>query len=162
MELIVVWSVGSTFLQQTLSTGYPRLLRLFHSFFAKIAVHTDTVYTQTQQRCLSPLCFLWTPSLRHRSPETILVLRALNIFQSLYLSRSTSRLNEAISSAFANGARGPPGQSEGTNIARTVANELDSAKFDPLLVQAVAKNIAASLENFVSRADALVCPTHLL
>lgn len=41
---------GSSFLQQTLSTGYPRLLRLFHSFFTKIAVHTDTVYTQTQQR----------------------------------------------------------------------------------------------------------------
>ena len=41
---------GSTFLQQTFSTGYPRLLRLFHEFFAKIAVHTDTVYTQGQQR----------------------------------------------------------------------------------------------------------------
>ena len=61
-----------------------------------------------------------------------------------------------ISSAFANGARGPPGQPEGANIARTVANELDSAKFDPLLVQAVAKNAATSLENFVNRADALV------
>lgn len=37
-------------LQQALSTGYPRLLRLFHDFFAKIAVHTDTVYTRETQR----------------------------------------------------------------------------------------------------------------
>ncbi|KIP10909.1 hypothetical protein PHLGIDRAFT_115048 [Phlebiopsis gigantea 11061_1 CR5-6] len=130
---------GSTFLQQTLSAGYPRLLRLFHSFFAKIAVHTDTVYTPN-----------------HQSPETIIVLRSFNLFESLYLTRSTSRLNEVISAAFSSGARGPPGQSEGTNIARTIANELDSAKFDPLLVRAVAKNTATSLEGFVARADALI------
>ena len=43
--------LGSTFIQTTLSSGYPRLLRLFQEFFSTIAVHTDTVYTQTQQRC---------------------------------------------------------------------------------------------------------------
>lgn len=40
----------SGFIQQTLTAGYPRLLRLFHQFFSKISVHTDTVYTQNQQR----------------------------------------------------------------------------------------------------------------
>lgn len=44
--------LDSTFMQQTLSSGYPRLLRLFHEFFAKIAVQTDTTYTQEKQRCL--------------------------------------------------------------------------------------------------------------
>lgn len=48
---------SSTFLQQTLSSNYPKLLRLFHDFFAKIAVHTDTAYTQVQQRCVCPLSF---------------------------------------------------------------------------------------------------------
>lgn len=94
------------------------------------------------------------------SPETVLVLRALNTFESLYLSRSSNRLNEAISQAFANGARGPPGQTEGVNIARAVANELDSAKFDPLLVKAVARHASSSLENLVSRADNLVSLDH--
>jgi hypothetical protein len=42
--------LDSTFLQQTLSSGYPKLLRLFHDFFSKIAAHTDTVYTQERQR----------------------------------------------------------------------------------------------------------------
>ncbi|GJE92307.1 golgi transport complex subunit 5-domain-containing protein [Phanerochaete sordida] len=130
---------SSTFLQQTLSAGYPRLLRLFHSFFAKIAVHTDTAYSQAQQ-----------------SPETILVLRALSLFESSYLTRSSTRINEAVGNAFAGGARSPPGQAEGTNVARAVANELDSAKFDPLLVKAVARNAATSLEAFVNRADSLM------
>ncbi|KAI0697261.1 Golgi transport complex subunit 5-domain-containing protein [Cytidiella melzeri] len=129
---------ASSFLQQTLSSNYPRLLRLFHSFFAKIAVHTDTVYTQAYQ-----------------SPETVLVLRALMTFESLYLSRASNRLNEAISQAFAAGSRGPPGQAEGINIARAIANELDSAKFDPLLVKAAARYTSTSMESLVSRADNL-------
>jgi hypothetical protein len=45
---------------------------------------------------------------------------------------------------------------EGINIARTVANELDSARFDPLLIKAVAKNAGSSLEMMLSRTDALV------
>ncbi len=42
--------LDSTFIQQTLSNGYPRLLRLFHDFFSKIALHTDTIYMQSYQR----------------------------------------------------------------------------------------------------------------
>ncbi|KAI0769620.1 Golgi transport complex subunit 5-domain-containing protein [Trametes elegans] len=130
---------GSSFLQQTLSTGYPRLLRLFHSFFTKIAVHTDTVYTQSQQ-----------------SPETVLVLRALSNFESLYLSRSSNKLTEAVGQVFSGGTRTPPGMSDGVNIARAVANELDSAKFDPLLVQSVARYAVSSLELLLTRADNLI------
>ncbi|KAG1731465.1 Golgi transport complex subunit 5-domain-containing protein [Suillus paluster] len=130
---------GSTFLQQTLSSGYPKFLRLFHEFFAKIAVHTDTVYTQSQQ-----------------SPETVLVLHALSTFEALYLSRSTTRLNEAISQAFAGGSRSPPGANEGVTIARAVMNELDSARFDPLLILAVARNIATALDGATMRAESLI------
>ncbi|KAJ7072504.1 Golgi transport complex subunit 5-domain-containing protein [Mycena amicta] len=130
---------SSTFLQQTLSAGYPRLLRLFHRFFSKIAVHTDTIYTQTRQ-----------------SPETIIVLRALANFESLYIARSSSKLNEAVAQAVSGGARSPPGMSEGVNVARTVANELDSARFDPLLIRAVAKNAGASLDMLLSRVDPLI------
>ncbi|PBK73713.1 hypothetical protein ARMSODRAFT_952819 [Armillaria solidipes] len=130
---------SSMFLQQTLSTGYPRLLRLFHEFFAKIAVHTDTTYIHTYQ-----------------SPETVIVLRALSNFESLYLTRSSTKLNESVSQAFSGGVRTPPGMPEGINIARTVANELDSARFDPLLVKAVAKSATASIDMIVSRLDGSV------
>ena len=43
---------GSAFIQTTLSSGYPRLLRLFQEFFSTIAAHTDTIYSQTQQSCV--------------------------------------------------------------------------------------------------------------
>ncbi|THH00792.1 hypothetical protein EW026_g1790 [Hermanssonia centrifuga] len=42
------------------------------------------------------------------------------------------------------------------SVARTVANELDSAKFDPLLVQSVAKYALNSLEMLVSRVDSMI------
>ncbi|EIN11737.1 hypothetical protein PUNSTDRAFT_119002 [Punctularia strigosozonata HHB-11173 SS5] len=130
---------ASMFLQQTLTSGYPRLLRLFHDFFAKIAVHTDTVYTHNQQ-----------------SPETVLVMRALSSFEALYTSRSTNRLNEAVGQAFSGGARNPPSMNEGINVARAIANELDSAKFDPLLVKTIARNVSSSLDIMLNRADSLV------
>ncbi|WVR05941.1 hypothetical protein IAU60_002967 [Kwoniella sp. DSM 27419] len=133
---------SSPWLQQALSTGYPRLLRLFHDFFAKIAVHTDTVYTR-----------------EHQSPEAVLVLRSVSTFETLYLSRSTTRMNDAVSAALSQylSARGnPPGPSEGVSIARTVTNELDSARFDPLLVRTVARNAGKVLDGFIKRIDAML------
>lgn len=132
-------SKSSTFLQQALSSGYLRLLRLFHEFFASIAVHTDTIYTES-----------------HQSPETVLVLRALSTFEGIYLSRSLTRLNEAVSQAFSAGTRAPPSASDGIAIARLITNELDSARFDPLLVRAVAKNVATTLDNVATKAGALI------
>lgn len=65
-------------------------------------------------------------------------------------------MNEAVAQAFSGGSRAPPSANEGNTIVRTVTNELDSARFDPLLVQAVAKNAATSLESVATRADGLV------
>ncbi|KAH9961505.1 Golgi transport complex subunit 5-domain-containing protein [Russula dissimulans] len=130
---------NSTFLHQTLSSGYPRLLRLFHDFFSKIAAHTDTVYTQERQ-----------------SPETVLVLRALSAFEALYLSRTSNKMNEAVGQAFQGGSRSPPSSAEGTNVTRMIANELDTAKFDPLLVRSVARSVKSSLDMLLGRAEGLV------
>ena len=87
------------------------------------------------------------------------MLRAVAQFEAFYLSRSLNRLNESVGQAMSGGARAPPGAAEGISIARTVANELDSAKFDPLLVKAVAKNVSITLEGLVGRMDALVSTT---
>ncbi|GAA5977892.1 hypothetical protein JCM10908_005134 [Rhodotorula pacifica] len=146
----------SAFVQSTLSTSYPRLLRLFQEFFSKIAVHTDTVYTLAQQ-----------------SPETILTLRAIQPFESLYLTRSRNRLNEAVQSAFSlagsqagvaegggGGGGAVPTANGGLMLARAVVNELDAARFDPLLAKAVAKGSARAIDAFVSRAEALVARDH--
>ncbi|KAF8629271.1 hypothetical protein AX17_005850 [Amanita inopinata Kibby_2008] len=130
---------GSTFLQQTLSTGYPKLLRLFHAFFAKISPHTDTVYTQN-----------------HQSPETVLVLNAIANLESLYLSKSSVKMNEAVSQGFSGGSRAPPSVTEGLSIARAISNELDAGKFDPLLVKSLARIVLPTINTMLSRADNLV------
>jgi hypothetical protein len=54
----IVASAASSFIQQTLSMGYPKLLRTFHQFFAKISVQTDTVYTQNQQSYVPALILI--------------------------------------------------------------------------------------------------------
>lgn len=148
-ELTSATFAASSFIQTTLSTGYPRLLRLFQEFFSQIAVHTDTVYTLAQQ-----------------SPETVLVLRAIQPFETLYLTRSTNRLTEAVTSAFSLSssltpsfsARPPtvPTANEGLTTARSIVNELDAARFDPLLVRAVAKGAARAIDTFVNRSEGLV------
>ncbi|GAA6054047.1 hypothetical protein JCM3770_001338 [Rhodotorula araucariae] len=144
---------ASSFIQTTLSTGYPRLLRLFQEFFSKIAVHTDTVYTLAQQ-----------------SPETVLVLRAIQPFETLYLTRSTNRLTDAVSSAFSISssltssfsARPPsvPTANEGLTTARAIVNELDAARFDPLLAKSIAKGASRAVDTFVSRTEGLVAHDH--
>ena len=45
---------------------------------------------------------------------------------------------------------------EGIAIGRAIANELDAAKFDPLLSKSVAKGIVTSLEQMMSRWSNLV------
>lgn len=45
---------------------------------------------------------------------------------------------------------------EGLSIARAATNELDAAKFDPLLIKSVAKNVQTSLDMLLSRLDPLV------
>ncbi|ORX36009.1 Golgi transport complex subunit 5-domain-containing protein [Kockovaella imperatae] len=129
---------SSAWLQQALSAGYPRLLRLFHDFFAKIAVHTDTVYTT-----------------EHQSTEAVLVLRSVAVFETLYLTRSTTRMNDIVNAAttFLSGRGVPPGPAEGVSIARVVTNELDSARFDPLLARTVARNAVKVLDTLLRKLE---------
>lgn len=52
--------------------------------------------------------------------------------------------------------KAPPGEREGIAIARVVTNELDTTKFDPLLVKSAARGVVKSLEMMCQRVDNLV------
>ncbi|SCV73732.1 BQ2448_6162 [Microbotryum intermedium] len=140
---------SSTFVQTTLASSYPRLLRLLHEFFTKIAVHTDTVYSSTQQ-----------------SLEAVQILRAIQPFETLYLTRSSNRLLESVGSAFSlssassNASRTIPTANEGLGTARAIVNELDAARFDPLLVKNVAQGAARAIDTFVGTAESLIVRDH--
>ena len=84
------------------------------------------------------------------------MLRSLSTLETQYLSRSSNKINESVGLAFSSGGRIPPGATEGTNAARTVANELDAARFDPLLVKAIAKSTATCLDSILSRVEGMV------
>lgn len=132
---------ASSFIQQTLTVSYPRLLRLFHDFFSRISVHTSTLYNAASQ-----------------SPETILLLRAVGPFEAMYHSRSGNRMAEAVSAAMARCSQPGQGAVEGVNVARALGNELDAARFDPLLFKGIARKVNDAGTTFVSRIDSSVGP----
>lgn len=78
------------------------------------------------------------------------------MFETSFLARCSNRVNETIGQVFSGGIRNPPGMAEGIAVGRAVANELDAAKFDPLLSKAVAKGIVTSLEQVISQWGNLV------
>ena len=86
-----------------------------------------------------------------------MTLRAVSNFEGLYLSRVSSRLSEAAGSALANVSRGaPPGANDGVALARAYANELDAARFDPLLVRSVARVVGSAVDALATRIEGLV------
>ena len=55
-----------------------------------------------------------------------------------------------MAQAFAGGVKAPPTMNDALAISRAVTNELDSAKFDPLLVRSVAKGCVTALETMLT------------
>lgn len=65
-------------------------------------------------------------------------------------------MSEAVTSAmslYSSARATAPSAGEGVNIARTITNELDSARFDPLLVRTVARNSVKVLTTLKNRID---------
>lgn len=87
-------------------------------------------------------------------------------FESLYLTRSSTRLTEAVASAFsissslsASFSSRPPSvptANEGLGIGRAIVNELDAARFDPLLAKSVARGASRAVETYVQKSGGLV------
>ncbi|KAG0146609.1 hypothetical protein CROQUDRAFT_657090 [Cronartium quercuum f. sp. fusiforme G11] len=117
-------SRGSNFINQTLTQSYPRLLRSFHEFFSRISIHTGTTYTITTQ-----------------SPETLLTLKSISPFEIGYLDRCVQRLIESINN------------SKPEKIRALLGNELDAARFDPLLLRSVTKKLDEVLSNHIDKIE---------
>lgn len=117
---------ASNFIAQTLSANYPHLLRLFHDFFSRISLHTHTIYNSSTQ-----------------SPETILTLRAVLPLETIYLNKSMNKMNEA-----SNGSA--------DKLTAVLVNELDAARFDPLLVRSVARKVKEVVENYLKRMESRI------
>ncbi|UZJ52190.1 hypothetical protein CBS101457_001510 [Exobasidium rhododendri] len=117
------WTKASSFLSQTLSTSYPRFLRLFHEFFDKIAIYTEAVSYSTSLQ----------------SPETRQMLDALRHLEESYLLKSKARLDGYLASSFS--PQRTAGSQEGSTAAQMAWEELDRAQFDPILLRSVVKMV---------------------
>ncbi|RKO88423.1 Golgi transport complex subunit 5-domain-containing protein, partial [Blyttiomyces helicus] len=130
---------SSSFLQQVLQNGYPKLLRLFHDYFSRVAGISGE------------------PGRRSDSPESALLLRTIASFETAYLSRSLSRLLDPINVAFAfkagPGARTLPLKDDIDKLIRVITSEVEVAKFDSNLLKRVAKNVAKALDMYAVKAE---------
>jgi hypothetical protein len=125
------WTKTSSFLSQTFASSYPRLVRVFHDFFDKVAIYAETVsYTSSAQ-----------------SPETLQMLAALSHLQEAYVSRSRSKLDGFLSSSFS--SQRIAGSKEGQLAARMVGEEIDRARFDPLLLKSVLQMVQDWLSSLI-------------
>ncbi|CDR88464.1 uncharacterized protein SPSC_04291 [Sporisorium scitamineum] len=120
--------------------GYPKLIRLFQEFFAKISVYTDVQYTAT-----------------HQSPETVILLKSLGTLEKAYVDKNTGRiaevLSQAVSSPVGGARRAMVGQEEAEAVVRSITNVLDTTRFDPLLSRAVVGRCTGLLDQFAARID---------
>ncbi|TKY84825.1 hypothetical protein EX895_005905 [Sporisorium graminicola] len=144
----------SAWLAQLLSVGgkaadgYPKLIRLFQEFFAKISVYTDVQYTAS-----------------HQSPETVILLKGLGSLEKAYVEKITSRTAEVLAQALSSltAASGPGNgarrvvvrEEEAEAVVRSIANVLDTTRFDPLLSRAVVVQCTALVGQFAARIEAV-------
>jgi conserved oligomeric Golgi complex subunit 5 len=128
---------SSTVLLQVLQAGYPKVLRIFHDLFQRFALLATS----------------------NSEPETsgeAAVMKILASFESAYISRSLSRILEAVNTAFPDKLTKPLSKDDVDKIARTVSSEIDVVKFNPSLLKSIAKNISKSIQMFVVKAESLV------
>ncbi|KAI8376615.1 Golgi transport complex subunit 5-domain-containing protein [Choanephora cucurbitarum] len=135
-------SKSSTFLQNTFVSDYPKLLKLLHDFFARVAMQNGTSLTDYSQ-----------------TPEYVIMLRSFSTFQTNFLTKSLQRMNDAVNSTFPTYgglARTPPGRNNVINITRIIGNELETVSFEPQLSQLLAKNAVKSINTFCKKCEQLL------
>ncbi|ORZ19511.1 Golgi transport complex subunit 5-domain-containing protein [Absidia repens] len=133
---------ASTFLQNTFVGDYPKLLRLLHGFFSRVALHKGSSISDYSQ-----------------SPEYIIMLRSFSTFENGYLARSLTRIQESVNAAFPSFgglARTAPTRANVLAVTRTIEKELEAASFEHHLLQSVAKNVVKSLNMFAVKSEGLV------
>jgi conserved oligomeric Golgi complex subunit 5 len=116
---------SSQFLLQVLQAGYPKLLRIFLDLYSRIKLV---------------------------SGDEIQLLSLTN-FEGAYITRSFTRLNEAVSNIL---QKGTPNRDDGTKLGRTVSSELNATRFDPELLSKIAINVTKSLTTFSTKVETLV------
>ncbi|PHZ14047.1 uncharacterized protein RHIMIDRAFT_200796 [Rhizopus microsporus ATCC 52813] len=133
---------GSTLLHTIFVGDYPKLLKLLHDFFSRLALNNGTPLSDYSQ-----------------TPEYVIMLRSFHAFQSGFVTKSRQRIFDAVNAAFpVYGAltRSPPTRTSAVNLTRVIGHELEVASIESHLSQEVAKNAVKALSTFCTKCEHLV------
>ncbi|KAJ1554271.1 hypothetical protein HK096_004319, partial [Nowakowskiella sp. JEL0078] len=109
-------------IHQTFQMGFPKLLRLFHDFFSRIAVHNGAHFSSDSL-----------------TPESLMMLKPLHQYESSYVNRCLSRLLDVLNASFTEKSslstssqgtlsvtnKGTPSRDDVEKIVRSISSELE-------------------------------------
>eukprot|EP01136_Pigoraptor_vietnamica_P036041 Opistho-1_new@9359 len=140
---------ASPFFRQAFEGEFPKLLRQFGELWVRVA---PLVVSQTPGAAPTPAQGS-EGATGDESYEHSSLRRALRPFENGYLARSLSRLFDPVNLVFPAGARTPPSVDEVANIVRAMSSEMQAAAFDPLLMHAVARNVAKAVKLYTVKCE---------
>ncbi|KAL1482907.1 hypothetical protein MTO96_033491 [Rhipicephalus appendiculatus] len=140
----------STFLRQAFEGEYPKLLSLFNGLWKRL----EQIEGQT------PASGDGEPGVRFLGQEDFkpeeTLCGTLAPLEKAYLSRSLSRLLDAINVALSGSSReSRPSQDDLDGILRAISSELRVASVDSRLCRMVAKNVAQAVHQLAARCEQL-------
>jgi hypothetical protein len=124
---LALTSLASPYFLQIFQIGYPKLLRLFHDFFSRLAVVTGASLTHSGPA--NNTSFADSSSSHsnddHDTPKATILLRALSTFETAYQRESLSRSLDPINLAFPErpvvGVRPVPTRDDVEKVLRTAS-----------------------------------------
>lgn len=142
----------STFLRQAFEGEYPKLLSLFNGLWKRL----DQIEGQ------APAGGEGEPSGHFLGQDDFkleeALCRTLAPLEKAYLSRSVSRLLDAVNVALSGSSReSRPSQDDLEGIHRAISSELRVASVDARLCRLVARNVAQAVHQLSARCEQLAC-----
>ncbi|XP_065066714.1 conserved oligomeric Golgi complex subunit 5-like isoform X2 [Rhopilema esculentum] len=143
----------STFIKQAFEGEYPKLLRICNDLWARVAQFksNQSLSAQSNDHVIGI-----TADISTKSSARLMLKNSLMTFETAYLSRSLSRLFDPINLVFPSGAQNVPSKDELNSIIKTMSSELNVATVDQELFILLARNIAKTVQLYVTKCEQLI------
>ncbi|CAN8002054.1 unnamed protein product [Ixodes hexagonus] len=142
----------STFLRQAFEGEYPKLLSMFNDLWRRLE-QLEGSAPPSQDSTDEPRGHFFGQQEEFRPEEAL--CGTLSPLENAYLTRSLSRLLDAVNVALSGSTRESPSHEDLDGILRAIASELRVAAVDARLCRTVAKNVAQAVHQLAARCEQL-------
>ncbi|CAN8026225.1 unnamed protein product [Ixodes persulcatus] len=142
----------STFLRQAFEGEYPKLLSLFNDLWRRLE-QLEGSAPPSLDAADEPRGRFFGQQEEFRPEEAL--CGTLSPLENAYLTRSLSRLLDAVNVALSGSTRESPSHEDLDGILRAIASELRVAAVDARLCRTVAKNVAQAVHQLAARCEQL-------